>query len=316
MDVGSTYLQDHQQEERLVQLLAQHREAELLDRRSKWGLEAEVIMRRGLDVGRSFFCYSYLDRGMEQARVLIEREERQGSAFVNGGVIVARQMGKSRGRFDRVWHAPSGGAWLTLILSPGFLPENHPFYSLILGIACCEAIRHYGVEAHIKWVNDVHWQGRKLAGMLIEGYTSKTLGEEYLLLGIGVNVNNVLFPEDLRSTAVSLSEARGKEVPLKEFVALLLTKISWYLGLMACFEQKFLEGFYEPARPGNPLIEQWKVYSDTLGKRVLYGFNVYAEPLFEALAVDLDDRGALILHRETEGIVVTESSGEVVYLPA
>ncbi len=308
------YPREHMQEEQLVRLLRQYRDAECLKRIPRWGEEAEIIMRRGLDVGRRFFCYSYLDRGVTQAQKLIESEESQGTAFINGSVIVAGQMSCSRGRFDRPWHAPAGGAWLTLVLSPGFLPENRQFYSLILGIACCEAIRDYGVEAKLKWVNDVHLGGRKMAGMLIEGYTSRSLGEEYLLLGVGVNVNNALFPEYLRSAAISLREAIGREASLEEFVALLLTKISWYTGLMTHFEQEQLELFYELVRLANPLIEQWKLYSDTLGKRVLYGFNVYDEPLFEAVALDVDETGGLILQREADGIVLTESGGEVIYL--
>lgn len=314
MDIGFVYPREYSQEERIRRLLRDCHKLEIINRRSSWGDEAEIIMRRGADIGQGFFCYACLDRGMKQAQTLIEIEERQGSAFINGGAILAREMGKSTGRFGRPWYAPSGGVWLTLVLSPAFLPENRQFYSLILGVACCEAIRDYGVEACIKWVNDVHLQGRKLAGMLIEGYTSRTLDQEYLLLGIGVNVNNTLFPAHLRPIAISLKEAIGKEIPLEDFVALLLTKIIWYTGLMAHFEQKYLELFYEPLKPANPLIEQWKLYSDTLGRRVLYGFNVYAEPLFEAVALDIDETGALVLHQEAEGLVVRELSGEIIYL--
>jgi len=313
MGIDSVYPREHSREERLLGLLEGCREAEVLTRRPKWGDESGVIMRRGADIGREFFCYPCLDRGMRQARELIETGEKKGSAFIAGGVVIARKMEKSRGRFDRLWYAPSGGAWLTLVLNPAFLPENRQLYSLILGVACCETIRHYGVEANIKWVNDVHFHGQKLAGMLIEGYTSRTLGEEYLLLGIGVNVNNTSFPEYLRPMAISLRDILGKELSLEDFIALLLTKIGWHIGLMAHFEQRYLEAFYEPVKPANPLIEQWKLYSDTPGRRVLYGTNVYDEPLFAATAVDIDHTGAIILQRE-EGITAREVSGEIIYL--
>lgn len=314
MDIAIDYHREDLEEQELARLLRRYHADEILNRRSSWGDESEVIMRRGSDIGRRFFCYPYLDRGMKQSRTLIEMEEKQGAAFVNGGVVVAQQMGESRGRFGRPWHAPAGGAWFTLILSPAFLPENRQFYSLILGIACCEAIREYGVEASIKWANDIHLRGQKLAGMLIEGYTSKILEQEYLLLGIGVNVNNTSFPDSLRPQAISLREATGMKIFLPDFLARLLAKIGWYIGLMTHFEQRYLEDIYEPVKPVNPLIEQWKRYNDTLGKRVLYGFNVYEKPLFEAVAMGIDETGALILQQEPEGEVVRELSGEVIYL--
>lgn len=314
MDVNSPYQRDSAREELLLKLLRDGRMREINARRSIYGADTEVIMRRGMDIGRKFFCYTSLDRGMLQAKFLIEKEEERGRAFVNGAVIVADQMQGSKGRFDRLWFAPAGGLWVTLVLVPNFLPDRQQFYSLISGIACCECARHFGVRASIKWVNDVHQGGRKIAGVLIEKYTSKVLHEDYLLIGMGINVNNEDFPGELGRTAISLKQISGREIPLDNFLSELLTRFSWYVGLHLHFESRWMEGIYDKEKPSNPLIEKWKSYSDSLGRRVLYGFNVYTEPLFEAVAMDIDESGAILLYREDDDVIVKESSGELIYL--
>lgn len=304
---------EHDRERRLAHLLKSYRTSEV-SLRKKTQNQAEIIMRRGSDIGSSIYCFGRLPRGIDKAKELIEAKEAAGRAFNNGAVILAREMSQSKGRFSRSWYAPCGGLWLTVVLHPSLLPENRHFYCLIAAVACCEAARHYGAETSIKWVNDIHCNGRKMAGLIAETYVSKALKEEYVFLGMGINLNNAGFPEPLQPIAVSLSETIGKEVCVDDFAALLLSKLSWYCGLMLQFESDSLENLYEPKDLQNPIIAQWKAYSDTIGKRVRYGFDIMNAPLFEATVLDIDDTGAIVLHCEKEGVSVKESAGEIVYL--
>ncbi|MFH1147040.1 MAG: biotin--[acetyl-CoA-carboxylase] ligase [Pseudomonadota bacterium] len=314
MVINPVSVREHEREYRLMQLLRSHCISEISLRNKQRHDKAEVIMRRGSDIGSSICCFEHLPRGIDKARELIETEEAAGRAFNSGAIILAGEMSRSKGRFSRPWHAPSGGLWLTVILHPALLPKHCHFYSVIAAVACCEATRHYGAQSSIKWVNDIHYENRKMAGIIAETYRSRSLREEYIFLGMGINVNNTEFPESLRPVAVSLSETIGKEIFVDDFAAVLLSKLIWYSGLMLQFEADCLENLYEPEQPRNPIIEQWKAYSDTIGKRVRYGFDVMNAPLFEATVLDVDDTGAIVLHCEKEGVSVTESAGEIVYL--
>ncbi len=277
----------------------------------------QAVYRYGAPVGSTIERFDRQGRCMERARTLIARHEELDHSFPSGMVILADQLTGGKGRFQRYWHAPRGGLWMTMVVVNTLLLENMHLYSLAAGLACCEAVRHYQVDAHIKWVNDAHVRGRKIAGVLIETMIGPRFGEEYVLIGVGVNVNNERFPDDLSSSATSLKAELGRHVDLDSFAARLLAKFSWSLGLVCYEEARQLAeggGAEEGTSRRHLLLDQWRHLSDTIGRRVLYGYDVQKNPQYRADVLDLDSSGGLILRVHGDGATVVERSGELVYL--
>jgi len=197
------------------------------------------------------------------------------------------------------------------------LPESRRFISLATGLACCEAVREIGVEqAVLRWVNDVLVFGGKLAGFLVESYTEPVHGEEFTLVGFGINVNNCSFPADLNCSPVSLKQILAKELDLSEFTALFLSRLAWNFGLLYHEEASELRGDGFSGKGGKHLLlESWLACSDTVGKNVVYGFDVMTAPQYQAKVLGVDDDGGLVLRLE-DGHEKTEYSGEIRYLEA
>ena len=273
------------------------------------------IYRYGAPIGSRIEYLSEAERCMDVAKERIIACEEEGRSFATGTVFMAGELFGGMGRFRRSWHAPPGGIWLVTVLVNTLLPEGAGLYSLAAGVACCETVCHYGISAKLKWVNDVLVGGRKLAGILVESIRGPRYGEEYILLGIGLNVNNRDFPPELAGLAGAMSMFCGGELDLTQVGARLLADLGWNIGLLHFVERKQLaagdQGAGTEAR--HPLLDSWRALSDTPGRRVCFGFNAIASPQFTASAIDIDRRGGLIM-RLDDGRLVTENSGEIVYV--
>jgi len=284
----------------------------------------KAVFRYGAVVGAVIEHYPNIPRGMERARQIIHNAEEAGRSLPSGMVILADEMVQSRGRFKRSWHAPQGGLWMTLVLVNTLLPESSLLVPMAAGVACCEVLRDYGIAAHIKWVNDVLADGRKISGILTETFTGSCSGEEYVLVGIGINVNNDEFPAELSEQATSVKSYLNKEISLPEITARLLVKLRWNIGILHFEEAKYLEMHGGIARCNETraanmladehlLLKSYKGLTDILNRRVLFGFDVQKNPQFEAKVIGLDDAGGLILEMEDSSTTV-QQSGEIIYL--
>jgi BirA family biotin operon repressor/biotin-[acetyl-CoA-carboxylase] ligase len=275
---------------------------------------AEEILRYGAFVGSAVECHAFLDRAMDHGRAHIAAMEKAGRSVHNGTVILADCLGASKGRFDRVWHAPAGGLWGCLIHANTLLTRSRGLISLAVGVACCEAVREMGGAAQVRWVNDVLVHGRKVAGFLIEGFISPCFREEYNLIGFGININNSHFPPDLRDTAIALSEVLGHPLDLNLFARTFLAKLSFNLGLLYFEEERELRDEEGSAgRGGHRLLQNWRQLSDTIGRRVVYGLDVLQKPQYRAEVEGISDTGGIIL-RLDDGHEKTEYCGEIRYL--
>lgn len=278
-------------------------------------VDAAAIVRYGCIVGSVIECHASLPRAMDHARQRIAAAAGEGRAFASGTVVLADTMSQCRGRFARSWHAPRGGVWGCLVLANTLLPQSRNFIPLAAGIACCEAVREFGgTAATIRWVNDVLYGGKKLAGFLVEGYVEPVYGEEFALVGFGINVNNTTFPDELADTAVCLSRVLGHEVDLTAFTTVFLARLAWNFGILCHEEERELRGEPWSGRTGRHLLlDRWLNLSDTVGRRVVYGFDVMTAPQYQAEVLGLDPTGGLILALD-DGFVKTELSGEIRYL--
>jgi BirA family biotin operon repressor/biotin-[acetyl-CoA-carboxylase] ligase len=261
---------------------------------------------------------------MDRARQLIQDAEENNRSFHSGTIILADEMVQSKGRFKRYWHAPKGGLWMTLVMVNTLLPESSLLLPMAAGVACCEVLRDYSIVAHIKWVNDVLTDNKKISGILTETFTGSRFGEEYVLIGIGINVNNDEFPAELSEQATSVKSCLNKEISLPEIAARLLLKLRWNIGLLYYEEARHLdehggiakrEGVQSEDVLGNAhlLLQSYKSLTDIFNRRVLFGFDVQENPQFEATVLGLDSSGGLILELEDSTRII-QHSGEIIYL--
>ena len=300
-------------------------EEEIPLRSSTFGPElTQSIFRYGAVVGSIIRHYPNIPRGMDKARELVQDAEVNNLSFPSGIVILGDEMSHSKGRFKRPWHAPKGGLWMTLVLVNTLLPESSLLLPMAAGVACCEVLRHYGLEAHIKWVNDTLVDNRKISGILTETFAGPKFGEEYILIGIGINVNNDQFPAEFSETAISMKSCLKREINLNEVLARLLVKLRWNIGLLFYEEGRHLEKHggiairNETESESLPedehlLLKSYKSLTDIFNRRVLFGFDVQESPQFEATVIGLDNTGGLILEMVDSSRIV-QHSGEIIYL--
>ena len=276
---------------------------------------AETIIRKGGFVGSAIEHRKSMARTMDHARSHIDQMEQAGTSVSSGTVFLADQLHGSKGRFVRQWYAPEGGLWGTMIYISTLLPETRLLLPLAVGVSCCESLRQTGVDcAEIRWINDVLIAGKKVAGILMEGFYGPFSREEYNLIGFGININNNIFPQEIREVAVSAKQYLERPVDLETFTYCFLAKLTWNLGLLCHQEDCSLsEGdWYDPQR-NHPLIERWCELSSTVGRRVLFGFDVMNKPQYRATAIGISDTGGLQLKLD-DGSEIVEHSGEIRYL--
>jgi len=246
------------------------------------------------------------------AREQITIRERAGASVLSGTTIIADSLSGSRGRFARRWHAPPGGLWGALVVVNTLLPRSFRLLPMAAGVACCEAVHGYCPAAAIRWINDVLIGGRKVGGFLCESFVGERSGEEYCLIGFGINVNNESFPDELRDDAISLSLATGSAVDLGEFGYRFLAALRFNIGLVHFYEEQVL-GEHVDEGAEHPLLLRWRELSDSIGRRVIYGFDVLSRPQYRAVVAGVDGEGGLCLTLP-DGSRIVEHSGEIRYL--
>ncbi len=190
-------------------------------------------------------------------------------------MIVADTQSDGRGRQGRGWDSPPGGLYITVLLEAGSHANLMP---LVAGVAVAETMRDgFGVEAVLKWPNDVLIEGRKVGGILVDADWS---GDErgVILLGVGVNLNNTI--PKLLEEATSLSVEAGEEIDVDAFLGSLLKRLE---GILSTLE----------VDPGE-LLARWEGLSETLGRRIVIKDS--SGDVFEGIAESIDYDGALKLN--------------------
>jgi BirA family transcriptional regulator, biotin operon repressor / biotin---[acetyl-CoA-carboxylase] ligase len=145
-----------------------------------------------------------------------------------GSVLLAERQTAGRGRGAHNWHsAQSAGIYCSIILRPALPPSQALILSLAAGLAVHAAIQTIdpAVAVDLKWPNDVLIHGKKVAGILTE-MNSEATRVRYIVIGIGINVNQTTFPSELQRTATSLRLATGTEWSRVELCAALLKSLN------------------------------------------------------------------------------------------
>lgn len=199
----------------------------------------------------------------------------------NGEVIVTEHQTAGKGRRGRSWVSPAGKSLaMSVILRPEIAPSRAPELTLVAAVALAQTLNDTGVEATIKWPNDVQIGGKKVAGILTE-LSADVERVHFIVLGIGVNLNADAadFPPEIAEIATSVQVVRRTPVHRALFVAALLAQLETWVDTWTD------EGF-EPVRAA------WKQLSSTLGQEVLVRAD---NRELRGVAEDIDASGALLL---------------------
>lgn len=145
-------------------------------------------------------------------------------------IITTDNQTNGKGRMTRIWNSSKDDLTFSILLTPTFDSSKLPLISLIIGAALCNVINRY-ISCSIKWPNDIIINDKKVAGILVEGvFSDKT---EAVIVGIGINVNQVFFSDDLIIKATSLrletNNIIDKDKLLKEVVEEFITLYNKFL---------------------------------------------------------------------------------------
>jgi BirA family transcriptional regulator, biotin operon repressor / biotin---[acetyl-CoA-carboxylase] ligase len=144
-----------------------------------------------------------------------------------GSVFVAEQQTAGRGRGAHGWHSEqSAGIYCSVVLRPALPPSEALILSLAAGLAVHAAVRQIDsrVTPDLKWPNDLLIDGKKFCGILTE-MNAEATRVRYVVVGIGINVNQASFPAELQPVATSLRMATGSEWSRVELCAALLKSL-------------------------------------------------------------------------------------------
>ena len=213
-----------------------------------------------------------------------------------GAVVLAEEQTAGRGRAGRTWHSERAvGIYVTLVLRPKLAPVQAPLLTMMAGLSAYTAIQaHSGLVADLKWPNDLLIGGKKVGGILTEMHAEP--GQvRFVIVGIGLNVNQEKFPAELGSLATSLRIESGRPQSRLELLVRLL--------------REFENDYNEFLREGSAsVIDRFtKVSSYAQGKRVRVSNGKDA---FTGVTAGLGPEGLLQVQRDS-GQVTTVIAGDV-----
>ncbi len=265
-------------------------------------LSIETVERLGSPLAARVDFHEEIGSTQERARALAHEGARHGT------LVISRVQKGGRGRLGRSWGSPAGGLWFSLVLRPELPARLAPRITQTAAVGVARALWGFGVEARIKWPNDLLVSGRKICGILAESSTqnvpvaAKRVGPDegsrrldFIILGVGLNAN--LDPEDLvvpdREIATLRSELR-RDVDLTQLLGVLLSELDAALARIEDF---------------GAVLDDWRALNCTLGRPVRV--RRFGEILV-GRAADLTPEGALLL--ETPEGTVELFEGEVEHL--
>jgi BirA family biotin operon repressor/biotin-[acetyl-CoA-carboxylase] ligase len=182
-------------------------------------LTPELLRRglRGTMFGKRIYHFFRSDSTNSVALALGHAGEEEGA------VVVAEEQTAGRGRAGRAWHSERGtGIYVTILLRPKLAPVQAPLLTMMAGISARTAVAAItGLPVDLKWPNDLMIAGKKLGGILTEMHAEPT-AVKFVIVGMGLNVNQEKFPAELAGAATSLRADTGRNYSRLEILLRLL----------------------------------------------------------------------------------------------
>jgi BirA family biotin operon repressor/biotin-[acetyl-CoA-carboxylase] ligase len=216
----------------------------------------------------------------------------------DGTLVWVREQLEGRGRQGRAWASPPGNLYLSLVLRPECTPAEAAQLGFVAALGLGGGVGSVTpplIEVRYKWPNDVLFNGRKGAGILLESRMAPAGGLDWLILGLGVNVTS--FPEDAAFPATSL-RFEGAPEKLEE------------VDLLEAFARHFLTWINRWLEDGfAPIRETWLRHAHGLGEMIEVQLG---KEVVSGRFGDLDQTGALLIEL-ADGRVRSITAGDVFF---
>ena len=217
------------------------------------------------------------------------------TSTAEGQTVIAAEQTLGKGRFNRDFHSPKhGGLYLSMRFAPKISPAELQFITVIAACAVCRAIATLtGVEADVKWVNDIFYNNRKLCGISTEVIASAE-NFETLNVVVGVGINTKPVGKNLATIATSTYDLCGRVISRNDLAAELLNN----------FEELYFKFIN---RGKAEILHEYKSRQMLFGRTVTVHF---ANEEFVAKVVSMNENAALIVRDENEKTHIL-TAGEV-----
>lgn len=213
----------------------------------------------------------------------------------NGTVVAAREQTRGKGRLGRTWQSKKDdGIAFSVLLRPNVAPSEVSAITPLAGLAVCKAIREYTkLDCVIKWPNDIIIGRKKLVGILTE-MSAEFDAVEYVITGIGINVDHTSFPEEIAFKATSLLLETGRHIDKNEFLACVLEHL----------ENEFVKNNLELTPTA---LSEYTDLCATVGRSVTFQRGTRR---ISGMAVGVSEHGELKVMM-SDGTISLVNSGEV-----
>lgn len=213
----------------------------------------------------------------------------------NGTVVAAREQTRGKGRLGRTWQSKKDdGIAFSVLLRPNVAPSEVSAITPLAGLAVCKAIREYTkLDCVIKWPNDIIVGRKKLVGILTE-MSAEFDAVEYVITGIGINIDHTSFPEEIAFKATSLLLETGRHIDKNEFLACVLEHL----------ENEFVKNNLELTPTA---LSEYTDLCATVGRSVTFQRGTRR---ISGMAVGVSEHGELKVMM-SDGTICLVNSGEV-----
>lgn len=240
-------------------------------------------------LGKEIYCFRKVFSTNNIAKFLANHESPEGT------IVISEIQTNARGRSGTKWESPEGGIWMSLILRPNLEPAKASLITLATGVAIAKTLINRGINAKIKWPNDILIGGKKVSGVLTEAnITVNKL--DYVIVGVGIDTNLDIgdLSEDLKAGATTLhDEMKIEKVDENVVIAAFLKEFEEIYKLYT--EQQI-----------ETILKDWRDLSDTIGKYVEITQALGQRSV--GYAVGINKEGSLIIEK-TDGSLEKIISG-------
>ncbi|MDR3244129.1 MAG: biotin--[acetyl-CoA-carboxylase] ligase [Elusimicrobiota bacterium] len=196
-------------------------------------------------------------------------------------LIMAQKQSKGYGRLKRNWSSDEGGLWFSFILKPDIKAQDIQKISFIISVALIRVLKKlYGISAKIKWVNDIFYRNKKIAGIIVESSLEKDK-VKWIIVGVGINVNNDL-PLEFNKIACPLKNILKKKLNIEKLLSDFLTEFK------SAYADFLLKGF-------EYFVQEYNRNLKFLNKKVAISVSETDENKIEGINKGIDKNGLILI---------------------
>lgn len=210
----------------------------------------------------------------------------------HGAVVISDSQTSGRGRSERIWISPSGvNLYISLLIIPDIESANIPIFTFLSSCALKDTFSEFGMDSDIKWPNDILVSGKKISGVLTELKHSSKFNKNYLIIGIGVNINitkEFINKEmnEISNKVTSMKIELGSDIDREKFTAKLINNLDHY---------------YEEFRQHGTIkiLDSWLSKWNMVGQFIRVSVD---DRLYKGVVEKVDENGFLYLRTDNNKI--------------